>query len=64
MQQTLKDWFANKLELLKAKNAKLNDIMILRSFYYLMSAEYGIYSIQDWNEKFREFINKNTKHEQ
>ena len=54
--QTLKTWYKNKISVYRETNKTIKDIQNLRTFYYLMKAEYGEYAMKDWNTLFRKFL--------
>jgi hypothetical protein len=61
--QSLQDWFNKKVEVLKRKNLHLKDEYILPvySFYLRMKQEYSEYHFDYWDEKFKEFYDKNFR---
>jgi|YNPMSStandDraft_2_1061718.scaffolds.fasta_scaffold01609_6 hypothetical protein len=62
--KTLKDWYEQNLEVLKAKNLHLKQEYItpLYIFYLLKKTEYGdLYIKDDWNSEYKEYLEKNYK---
>jgi hypothetical protein len=61
--QSLQEWFNRKLEILKSKNLHIKDeyVIPIYSFYLKMKNEYSEYYLDNWDEKYKEFYEKNFK---
>lgn len=57
--EPLKNWYLRRLEILKEK-MNIKEIQHLISFYLQKKVEFGEYSIQNWNEEYKNY-RKNNK---
>ncbi len=55
------DWYRGKLNTLESRGAKLQEVMQLKTFYFLMKSEHGEYAVKDWNTLFRNFLETQMK---
>lgn len=57
--EPLKNWYLRKVEVLKEK-MNIKELQYLISFYLQKKAEFGEYSIKNWNEEYKNY-RKNNK---
>jgi len=56
--ETLKSWYLRKVELLKNR-LDVKELQNLIAFYLQQKAEFGEYSIKNWNEEYKNYRKKN-----